>query len=218
MIRVLVADDQSVVRSALVALVSSDLDIEVVGQAANGQEAVTLATRYQPDVVLMDIRMPLMDGIEATQRIRAVLPHTAVLVLTTYDLDEYVFNAIRAGASGYLLKDGDGDDLVHAIHRCASGEPVMDPNALRRLLQEFARGPVPDNTALELVTRLSARERQVLQLIAEGATNDDIATRLHIARPTVKTHVGALLSKLQVRDRTQAAVIAHRARLARDAP
>ncbi len=213
MIRVVVADDQSIVRAALVALVSTDDDIEVVGKAANGQEAVALASRYQPDVVLMDVRMPVMDGIEATRRIRSEVPGAAVLVLTTYDLDEYVFNAIRAGASGYLLKDGDGDDLVDAIHRSAGGDAVMDPGALRRLLHEFARGPAPDARAAELVQRLSSREREVLGLIARGATNDDIGARLCIARPTVKTHVGALLAKLEVRDRTQAAVIAHRAGL-----
>ena len=211
MIRVVVADDQSIVRTALVALVSSGADIEVVGQAANGQEAVDLSVRHTPDVVLMDVRMPVMDGIEATRRIRSEVPGTAVLVLTTYDMDEYVFNAIRAGASGYLLKDGDGDDLVAAIRRSAAGDAVMDPGALRRLLAEFARGPAPDARSSELVQRLSSREREVLGLIAQGATNDAIAAHLCIARPTVKTHVGALLTKLQVRDRTQAAVIAHRA-------
>ena len=211
MIRVVVADDQTVVRAALVALVSTDADIEVVGAAANGQEAVALAVRHRPDVVLMDIRMPVVDGIEATRRIRAQVPGTAVLVLTTYDLDEYVFDAVRAGASGYLLKDGDGDDLVDAIRRSATGDAVMDPGALRRLLLEFARGPALDTAALALVQRLSSREREVLALIAQGATNDDIAAQLHISRPTVKTHVGALLTKLDVRDRTQAAVVAHRA-------
>jgi DNA-binding NarL/FixJ family response regulator len=213
MIRVVVADDQSVVRLALVALVSTDEGLEVVGQAADGREAVALATRHRPDVVLMDVRMPVMDGIEATRRIRAEVPGTAVLVLTTYDLDEYVFDAIRAGASGYLLKDGDGDDLVDAIRRSAAGDAVMDPGALRRLLAEFARGPAPDAQACGLVARLSAREREVLELIARGASNDDIAAGLCIARPTVKTHVGALLTKLEVRDRTQAAVVAHRAGL-----
>lgn len=137
-----------------------------------------------------------------------------MLVLTTYDLDEYVFSAIRAGASGFLLKDGDVDDLVGAIRRCARGESVMDPGALRRLLDEFARWPAPDARATLVVGRLSAREREVLQFIARGATNDDIATALCIALPTVKSHVGALLSKLDVRDRTQAAVLAHRAGLA----
>jgi DNA-binding NarL/FixJ family response regulator len=213
-IRVVVADDQSVVRTALAALVSTAEDIEVVGQAAHGRDAVSLATRYRPDVVLMDLRMPVLDGIEATRQIRATLPGTSVLVLTTYDLDEYVFSAIRAGASGFLLKDGDVDDLVGAIRRCARGESVMDTGALRRLLDEFARGPAPDTRVTLVVGRLSAREREVLQLIARGATNDDIATALCIALPTVKSHVGALLSKLDVRDRTQAAVLAHRAGLA----
>jgi DNA-binding NarL/FixJ family response regulator len=212
-IRVVVADDQAVVRSALAALVASDDGIEVVGHAANGQEAVALTARYQPDVVLMDVRMPVMDGIEATRRISAQVPGTAVLVLTTYDLDEYVFNAIRAGASGFLLKDGDGDDLVTAVRRSAAGDAVMDPGALRRLLDEFARGRTPDDRSVQLVGRLSSREREVLGLIARGATNDDIGTHLCIARPTVKTHVGAVLTKLEVRDRTQAAVIAHRAGL-----
>lgn len=216
MIRVVVADDQSVVREALVALVSVDDDIEVVGKAAHGEEAVSSAIRHRPDVVLMDLRMPVMDGIEATRLIRARVPDTAVLVLTTYAQDEYVFNAIRAGASGYLLKDGDGGDLVEAIRRSAAGDAVMDPGALRRLLDEFARGPAPDTHAVELVQRLSAREREVLGLIASGATNHDIATLLTIALPTVKTHVGSLLAKLDVVDRTQAAVVAHRAGLGGD--
>jgi DNA-binding NarL/FixJ family response regulator len=212
-IRVVVADDQSIVRRALVALVSMDDDIEVVGEAADGRDAVALTTRYRPDVVLMDVRMPVLDGIEATRRIRSEVPGTAVLVLTTYDLDEYVFNAIRAGASGFLLKDGDGDDLVDAVRRSAAGDAVMDPGALRRLLLEFARGPAPDAGAVQLVHRLSSREREVLGMIARGASNDEIAEGLCIARPTVKTHVGALLAKLEVRDRTQAAVVAHRAGL-----
>ena len=147
MIRVVVADDQSVVRTALAALVSTAEDIEVVGQAAHGRDAVSLATRYRPDVVLMDLRMPVLDGIEATRQIRATLPGTSVLVLTTYDLDEYVFSAIRAGASGFLLKDGDVDDLVGAIRRCARGESVMDPGALRRLLDEFVRWIFPSLVA-----------------------------------------------------------------------
>jgi DNA-binding NarL/FixJ family response regulator len=197
----------------LAELVSSAVDIEVVAQAADGREAFVLAQRYRPDVVLMDVRMPIMDGIEATKAIRDTVPATSVLVLTTYDLDEYVFNAVRAGASGFLLKDGDGDDLIGAIRRCSEGEAVMDTGALRRLLHEFTRGPSQDNAAATLIAGLSSREREVLDHIATGATNDEIAAALFIALPTVKTHVGAVLTKLGVRDRTQAAVVAHRAGL-----
>lgn len=213
MTTVLVADDQPLIRSALVALISTADGIQVVAEAGDGREALRLAVRHEPDVVVMDVRMPVMDGLAATGLIRAQLPCTSVLVLTTYDLDDYVFAAIRAGASGFLLKDGDGDDLVRAIRRCAAGEAVMAPGSLRRLFDEFARGRAPDEDAVRLVAGLSEREHEVLEHLAAGATNDEIAAALVIARPTVKTHVASVLAKLGVRDRTQAAVVAHRAGL-----
>ena len=210
-IDVLIADDQAMIRTALAALIRTAADIEVVGQAANGDEAVELTRRRKPDVVVMDVRMPGMDGLEATRRIRAESPATSVLVLTTFDIDDYVFAAIRAGASGFLLKDGDGDELIAAIRACAGGGGALAPGMLRRLFAEFERTPQADPDAVALVRTLSDREREVLALIADGANNDEISERLFIARPTVKSHVAAVLSKLGVRDRTQAAVVAHRA-------
>lgn len=207
----MVVDDQAMIRNALSALIGGAVDMEVVAQAADGHQAVELARRLRPDVVVMDVRMPGSDGLEATRIICNQNPPVAILVLTTYDLDEYVLNAIRSGASGFLLKDGDGDELLAAIRACASGEAVLAQTALRRLFNEFARSAMPDTSARSLVDALSEREREVLALIAHGASNDEIAHELFIAVTTVKTHVASVLTKLGVRDRTQAAVIAHRA-------
>jgi DNA-binding NarL/FixJ family response regulator len=212
-IRVVVADDQRLIRRALVALLERAGDIEVVAEADDGLSAVAAARRHAPDVVLMDVRMPGMDGIEATRSIRNELAGTEVVVLTTYDLDEYVFAAVRAGAAGFLLKDGDGDDLAAAIRACASGESTVSPQSLRRLLDEFARAPVPDRSAVGAVARLTDRERAVLVEIAHGFSNDEIAESLHLGVSTVKTHVGSLLAKLGARDRTQAAIAAYRSGL-----
>ncbi|HJR38579.1 MAG TPA: response regulator transcription factor [Nocardioidaceae bacterium] len=213
MIRVVVADDQSMIRSALRALLESAADIEVVAEVADGVSALAAARAHRPDVVVMDIRMPGLDGLEATRLIRADLPHTAVIVLTTYDIDDYVFSAIRAGASGFLLKDGDADDLLRAVRACVAGEAVMSPGSLRRLLDEFASAPTADRTAATAVASLSDREREVLLLIAAGCNNEEIAADMFISATTVKSHVGALLGKLGVRDRTQAAVTAYRSGL-----
>jgi DNA-binding NarL/FixJ family response regulator len=215
MIRVLVADDQPMIRSALSALIAAAPDIDVVGEAADGRAAVDAARRLVPDVVLMDVRMPNMNGLTATACIRAEQPQIAVLVLTTYELDEYVFEAIRSGASGLLLKDGDADELVRAIRSCANGDAVMAPGPLRRLLDEFARHPRPDPTAAALIDTLTPRELEVLGHITAGLSNEQIAHALIVSKATVKSHVGAVLTKLGARDRTQATVIAHRAGMAR---
>lgn len=210
MTRVLVADDQPLIRSALVALIRQCDDLEVVGEAVNGQDALDRTKLLRPNVVVMDIRMPVLDGLAATALIREHRPTTSILVLTTYELDEYVFEAVRAGASGFLLKDGSAEDLVAAIRCCAAGEAVMAPAALRRLFSEFARHPRPEKEAVALIASLTAREHEVLRLMADGRPNEDIAAALNVTLPTVKSHVGAVLQKLGVRDRTQATVVAFR--------
>jgi DNA-binding NarL/FixJ family response regulator len=208
MIRVLIADDQGVIRSALTALVAAEPDIEVVGQAADGTAAVAQARRLRPDVVLMDIQMPGIDGLAATREIRALDTDIAVIVLTTYDLDAYVFQAVRAGAAGFLLKDGDADTLINGIRSAAAGDALMSPAALRRLFTEFAATPVADPTAARSLERLTDRERDVLRLAATGKNNTEIADQMFLGVATVKSHVSGILAKLDVRDRTQAVVIA----------
>ena len=209
--RVVVADDQALIRTALRSLIEAVDDLEVVGEAGDGEEAVAVVRRLRPDVVVMDIRMPRLDGIEATRRIRALDLGAAVIVLTTYDLDEYVVRAIRAGAVGFLLKDGDADELIRGIRVAAAGEALMAPAALRSLLEEFGRSPEPDPVAVAAVATLSEREREVLGLMADGLSNEDIAAAMVLGLATVKTHVGSVLAKLRVRDRTQAVVTAYRA-------
>jgi DNA-binding NarL/FixJ family response regulator len=209
-IRVVLADDQVLIRRAIRSLLESAGDIEVVAEAGDGHEAVEAAARHRPDVVVMDVRMPRLNGIEATRRIRAEQPVAAVIVLTTFDMDQYVFQAVRAGAAGFFLKDGDAEPLLEGIRVAASGRAVMDPGALRRLLDEFAQTTEPDRDAMGAVAGLTHREREVLRVMAEGLTNDQIAERLVVSPATVKTHVGSILAKLRVRDRTQAVVLAWR--------
>jgi DNA-binding NarL/FixJ family response regulator len=213
MIRVVIVDDQPMIRSALRALVEGEPDIEVVAEAGDGEEAVAVATRHLPDVVVMDVRMPILDGLEATRRIRTELPEVQVIVLTTYDLDDYVFGAIRAGAAGFFLKDGDAEDLIRGIRAVHSGEALMSPASLRKLIAEFAAAPQPDGAAAAAVAGLTEREREVLRLISQGMANADIAETLFVSVGTVKSHVSSVLAKLRVRDRTQAVVLAYQAGL-----
>ncbi len=208
-IRVLVTDDQPLIREALVALLTSVSDIEVVGSAGDGATAVRMASSLAPDVVLMDIRMPVLDGVEATRQVRA-LPHPpAVVILTTFDLDEYVLAAVRAGASGFLLKDGDADELVAGIRSAAAGDAVLAPRAARGLMDHVAGRSEPDLDAAASVARLTDREREVLIRLAQGMTNAEIAQVLVVSEATAKTHVSNVLAKLQVRDRTQAVIVAY---------
>ena len=219
MIRVLIADDQALVRGAFKALIEAVPGMTVVGAAADGAEAVELCAGHDPDVVLMDVRMPRMDGIEATRRLLA-RDHDAtaprVLILTTFDLDEYVFTALRAGASGFLLKDTPPDDLLTAIRVIAAGEALLAPSVTRRLIAEFAARPEPASSPRRSLAGVTDREREVLALIGRGLSNSEIALHLHLAQATVKTHVGRLLAKLYARDRAQLVIAAYESGLLND--
>jgi len=205
MIRILLADDQALVRGGLRLILDSEPDLEVVAEAADGAEAIERAIETRPDLVLMDIRMPSLDGIEATRRLLAQLPAARVLILTTFDLDEYVVDAFRAGASGFLLKTAPPQQLVAAVRTIQEGDALLTPMSTRRLIEQVARPPVAD-PALE---QLTARERDVLRLLARGLTNAEIAKELVVEPSTVKSHVAGLLSKLDLRDRVHAVVFAY---------
>ncbi|SOD84917.1 response regulator transcription factor [Streptomyces sp. Ag109_G2-15] len=215
-IRVLIADDQEMVRQGFTVLLNTKPDIEVIGQAVHGRDAIAKAAELTPDVVLMDIRMPELGGIEATRRITADQPGTKVLVLTTFDLDEHVYDALRAGASGFLLKDASADQLADAVRVVAAGDALLAPGITRRLIAEFSRMDGPPRAPLkQRVGELTERETEVLALIAQGLTNAEIAEHLVVAEQTVKTHVGRILVKLGLRDRTQAAIFAYESGLVR---
>ena len=210
-IRVLVADDQALVRGGFRVLVDSAPDLEAVGEASNGAEAVALARDTAPDVVLMDIRMPLMDGIEATRAIIAD-PRSAqarIIILTTFDLDEYVYEALRAGASGFLLKDTDPDALLDAIRVVAAGEALLAPSVTRRLIAEFAHRPAHPHARQTDLDQLTEREREVFGLVARGLSNGEIATELYISPATAKTHVSRVMMKMAARDRAQLVTLAY---------
>ncbi|MEU7421321.1 response regulator [Streptomyces antibioticus] len=215
-IRVLIADDQQMVRQGFTVLLDAHPGIEVIGQAVDGVDAVARAAELSPDVVLMDIRMPEMGGIEATRIITAAHPGTRVLVLTTFDLDEYVYEALRAGASGFLLKDASADQLAEAVRVVAAGDALLAPGVTRKLIAEFSRlNGTPRAPLKERVGDLTERETEVLTLIAQGLSNAEIARHLFVAEQTVKTHVGRILVKLGLRDRTQAAMFAYESGLVR---
>jgi DNA-binding NarL/FixJ family response regulator len=213
MIRVMVVDDQAMVREGFAALLAAQPDITVVGDAANGADAVTASRRLDPDVILMDVRMPVMDGLSATEKILDVPPGATapkVLILTTFDLDDYVFGALRAGASGFVLKDAPSAELVHAVRVVASGEALLAPSVTRKLIADYTRRGRPDNRKHSATLgSLTPRETDVLRLIADGRSNQEIAADLVLAEQTVKTHVSRLLTKLNLRDRAQAVVFAY---------
>jgi DNA-binding NarL/FixJ family response regulator len=206
-IRVLIADDQALMRTGFRMILDAPDDIEVVGEAIDGADAIRQFEKLAPDVVVMDVRMPTMDGIEATRRLAALERPARVLILTTFDLDDYVYEALRAGASGFLLKDRPSEELVAAVRVIAAGEALLAPSVTRRLIEEFARrAPRPTRTELD---ELTEREREVLVLMARGLSNAEIGRALFVAETTVKTHVGRVLHKLRLRDRAQAVVLAY---------
>ena len=211
---VLIADDQQLVRAGFRAILETRPDIMVIGEAGDGLAAVDLARRRRPDVVLMDIRMPGMDGIEATRRILEVDDGIAVLMLTTFDLDEYVYDALRAGASGFLLKDVPPEQLADGIRVVAGGDALLAPSITRRLIQEFAQAGPPSGPPPPGLDELTARELEVFKLVARGLSNAEIAAELIVSETTVKTHVARMLMKLGLRDRVQAVVLAYEAGIA----
>ena len=213
-IRVLLADDQDIIRTGLTIILNHQPDLEVIGQAADGVEAVEFAKQLHPDVILMDIKMPRLNGIQATRQIIAALPRTQIIILTTYDTDDWVFDGIRAGAVGYLLKDASGDNLAEAVRGAMRGESQMDPTVARKVLREFQHAtstsktiapPAPDNDPLE---KLTDREEEILKLLAVGLSNKEIAQQLSLSEGTVKNHISAILAKLHANDRTQAVLTA----------
>ncbi|GAA1161287.1 DNA-binding NarL/FixJ family response regulator [Kitasatospora gansuensis] len=213
-IRVIIVDDQAMVRAGFAALLNAQTDIDVVGDAADGKQALEVSGRTHPDVVLMDVRMPEMDGLEAARRLLdppvGVVHRPKVLMLTTFDVDDYVYEALRAGASGFLLKDAPPADLIAAVRVVAAGDALLAPSVTRRLIEDFARNrPAPRRDPRLRLNGLTPRETEVLELIARGLSNQQIAERLVVAEQTVKTHIGRILAKLDLRDRAQAVVLAY---------
>jgi DNA-binding NarL/FixJ family response regulator len=212
-IRVLIVDDDALMRAGLRGVLSSDGAIEVVGEAGDGRDAVHRARRDVPDVVLMDVRMPDLDGIAATERILAAAPGVRVMILTTFEQDDYIFGALRAGASGFLLKRTRPEELIAAIHTIAAGDSLLSPSVTSRVIQRMARQPAPDRSRDARLGELTPREREVLALVARGRSNGEIADELVIEESTVKTHVKRILMKLDARDRVQAVIFAYEAGL-----
>jgi DNA-binding NarL/FixJ family response regulator len=208
-ISVLIADDQDLVREGLRMLLEAESGITVAGEAGTGTEAIAAARRLDPDVVLMDVRMPGIDGIEAAAHLIRAGSRARILMLTTFDLDEYVYRAMRAGASGFLLKDASRDQLCTAVRTVAAGEALLAPSITRRLIEDFCRGPAPDGAAAEAARQLSQRELEVVRLIARGLSNAEIAAQLYLSDATVKSHIARILAKLGVRDRVQVVVLAY---------
>jgi DNA-binding NarL/FixJ family response regulator len=211
MIRVLVADDQSMVRAGFRMLLSGEPDIEVVAEAGNGADAISQTARFRPTVVLMDIRMPELDGLEATRRILATDNAPRILILTTFDLDEYIYDALRAGASGFVLKDDPPEQLIAAVRTVAAGEALLSPAVTKRVIRQFARIPRP--VVPSRFDELTAREQEIFRLIAGGLSNAEIGQELYIGETTVKTHITHILQKLALRDRVQVVVLAYQSGL-----
>jgi DNA-binding NarL/FixJ family response regulator len=207
--RVLIADDDDLMRAGLVELLTADASIEIVGQAATGREAVERASRLVPDVVLMDVRMPDLDGIAATSALSRAAPSARVLILTTFEQDDYIFGALRAGASGFLLKRTRPEDLIAAVHTVAAGDALLSPSITRRVIDRMAQQPTPELTDHAGLDELTPREREVFALIARGLSNREIATALVVEESTVRTHVKRVLMKLHLRDRVQAVIYAY---------
>ena len=217
MTRIVIADDEALVRGGLRMILEAQPDMEVVGEAADGRSALDHVRELRPDLVLMDVRMPVIDGIEATRRLLAgAPPHPRVVMLTTFDLDEYVYEAIRAGASGFLLKSTDPRELVHAVHAVMRGDALLAPTITRRLLDRFVERPPPRGGIPSEFAELTMRELEVLRLIAHGRSNAEIAADLFLSEATIKTHVNHVLTKLRVRDRVQAVALAYRTGLMDD--
>lgn len=215
MIRVLIADDQDLVREGLRMMLEAEHDIDVVAEAGNGLQALDAARAHDPDVVLMDVRMPELDGLEATERLARSNARARILVLTTFDLDEYVYRALKAGAAGYLLKDASREQLASAVRTVAAGEALLAPAITRRLVEDFCRRPPRTAAAPPAADELSPREFEVLRLIARGLSNAEIATALFLSQATVKSHVARILGKLDLRDRVQAVVLAYESGIVR---
>ncbi len=213
MIRLLIVDDEALIRDGLRAIVDSEPDIEVAGEAGDGDEAVAQVRQLKPDVVLMDIRMPGVDGIEATRRILATPTSPKIILLTTFDRNEYVYEALTAGATGFLLKDVRRRQLVEAVRAAVTGDTLISPSITRRLVEQFCRTPEPTADHLTALSELTPRETEVLTLVGRGLSNAEIAERLFVAETTVKTHLARILTKTSTRDRTQAVILAYEAGL-----
>lgn len=209
MTRVLIADDDHLMRAGLVELLGADPEMEIVGEASTGREAVDRACRLAPDVVLMDVRMPDLDGIAATRELSRAAPAVKVLILTTFEQDDYVFGALRAGASGFLLKRTRPEDLITAVHMIAAGDALLSPSVTRRVIQRMAQQPTPEVADQAKLDALTPREREVLELIARGLSNREIAAALVVEESTIRTHVKRILMKLDLRDRVQVVIFAY---------
>jgi DNA-binding NarL/FixJ family response regulator len=218
MTRVLIADDDDLMRAGLVELLSGEPEIEIVAEAATGRQAVGRARRLGPDVVLMDVRMPDLNGIQATRELTRAAPDTKVLILTTFEQDDYIFGALRAGASGFLLKRSRPEELIAAVHTIARGESLLSPSVTRLVIDRMAQQPLPEFAAEAKLDELTRREREVLELIARGLSNREIATELFVEESTVRTHVKRIQMKLQLRDRVQIVIFAYETGVNEPAP
>lgn len=214
-VRVLVADDDDLMRAGLSAVLSTDATLEVVGEARDGQQAVDRARQLDPDIVLMDVRMPHLDGIEATRHIVAATTHPRVLILTTFEEEDYIFGALSAGASGFLLKRTRPEDLIAGIHVVASGEALLSPSVTRRIIDQLARQPPMDSSSVRRLRRLTPREREVVELVARGLSNAEVAAALVVEESTVKSHMKRIFAKLELRDRVQVVILGYEAGLVR---